>query len=268
MGANLDHISILSFILEPTPSITTTMPATTDTINAPNSKLDFHPFSIPEDLPFLYRTIEHINARLVIFDPIIVMLSFYVCKTQKRLFRILSDFNAQITARNTACLIIRNCPAKGGLAHPCALENSEHFTTIAASRLLLAHDPFVPKRILLCHVHNHRTDIIAPTYTMQIQPLAHNPDSIHFIFLDIHELSAQDFYTNRPDVLHRRLLSKYILELITHNPDPTSVPTIYAHCPKSSFDQIPRCLKDLLDTGLINHPAPHFYTTANPAPTV
>jgi putative DNA primase/helicase len=59
LGANLDHIEILSYVHD---GENTSHPS------------GYRPFSLPEDLPRLFEAAERVNARLVIFDPFINLL--------------------------------------------------------------------------------------------------------------------------------------------------------------------------------------------------
>jgi hypothetical protein len=294
LGANLDHIEILSFIQEPTTPTTPTTPVktaapiapidpTTDLTTIPTAILPsipeiptmpdnftptHHPFSIPEDLPILYETIQRLDARLIILDPFITILSPYSRPTNHRLHIHLAALNTHLIRSNVACLLTRSCPPKGGLARPSSLEKSTHFRDVASSRLLIAHDPFTPNRHLLCHIQNHRTIAAAPTCTLSIQPFATHPDLAHFHYLGTHTLTAQDLLQNRPDTLHRRLLSQHLLDFITHHPDlcPIPVTTLYSAFPNSSPSQIQHCLKELLSNEQIDRPARGFYAPATLTP--
>jgi AAA domain len=232
LGANLSRIEILSFIQEPDPEHPT-----------PSHR----PFSLPEDLTHLFAAIQRVDARLVIFDPFIHLLSYESRWTDQRLYHLLTDLNQFLIEHGVACLITRNCHAKGGHARPSMLERSDHFVAISVSLLLLAPDPMHPNHPLLSHAIN-RHGALAQTCSLQIQPLPDHPDLPHITFHGYHSLLARDFIENRLDVLHRRLLSQQLLGFITDATDPIHVSTLYALLPHCSAFQIQRSLSDLLRT--------------------
>jgi Cdc6-like AAA superfamily ATPase len=100
MGADLSHIEILSYVQAPTSS--------------PDSA-PYRPFSLPEDFSRLWRAVERVNARLIIFDPFISLLSRDQRWTNTRLSHLLADLNQRLIERRLACLLIRDCPAKDSL---------------------------------------------------------------------------------------------------------------------------------------------------------
>ncbi len=251
MRADLSRIEILSYIQDPENS---------------SHPSGYRPFSLPEDLPRLFESIERINARLIIFDPFIDLLSDAHRWTDQRIGRLLADLNQYLIEHNIACLLIRNCPAKGGHARPSVRERSERFLTHAVSRLLLANHPMQPDQFLLSHVTNIHA-ALTPTLILQIQPLPDNPDLPHITIQGFHSLKAKDFIENRPDTLHRRLLSQHLLSLIADVTDPIHVSTLYTLSPHSGAFQIQRSLRDLLNMGQIERPARGFYTLAPANPT-
>jgi hypothetical protein len=187
--------------------------------------------------------------------------------TDRHLGSLLADLNQHCIERGIACLIVRNCGAKGSLARPSVLERSERFLRIAASRLLMARDPMQPDHLLLSHVHGHHTPLaLAPTLTLGVLPNSLHPHLAHITSLGTHSLKASDLLTHRPDALHRRLLSDHLLTLITATTNPTHVSALYASSPHASPSQIQRSLKDLLNMGRIEHPARGFYSPAPPNP--
>ena len=249
LGANLSRVEVLSF----TP------------VRAP----EFHtggycPFSLPEDLPRLFSAIERLDARLVIFDPFISLLSRDSRWTNERLGHFLTDLNQRLIERNVACLLIRNCTAKGGHARPSVLERSDHFANTAASHLLLTPDPMQPDHLLLTHAASHHGRL-TPTLSLQIQPMPTNPDIPHITVQGSHSLKAKDFIESRPDTLHRRLLFHHLQAIIADTTDPIPVATLYARSPHSSPFQIQRSLNDLLHMGQIERPARGLYA---PNPTL
>src|SRR5437762_12367734 len=139
LRADLSRIEILSSIQQPG--------LEPDTFNN-------RPFSLPEDLPRLFTAIKRVDARLVILDPFITLLSRNSRCTNDRLCHLLFDLKQQLIAHNAACLLTRNCGAKGSHARPSVLEKSDHFPTLAASALLLAPDPVQPGRLLLSHANS------------------------------------------------------------------------------------------------------------------
>ncbi len=244
----LTRIEILSFTQVPAPEFHTG---------------GYRPFSLPEDLPRLFKAIERLDARLVIFDPFISLLSREQRYTNERLGHLLTDLNQRLIERNVACLLIRNCTAKGGHARPSVLERSDHFPTIATSHLLLSPDPMQPDRLLLSHAKSTHAALIS-TLILQIQPLPTNPDTPHITVQGSHTLQAKDFIESRPDTLHRRLLFQHLQAIITDATDPIPVATLYARSPYSSPFQIQRSLNDLLHMGQIERPSRGFYAPANP----
>jgi hypothetical protein len=251
MGADLSRVEILSYIQESEPSSHTG---------------GYRPFSLPEDFTCLFQAVKRVDARLVIFDPFINLLSRGRRCTNERLSHLLADLNQCLIEHNVACLLVRNCPAKGGHTRPSMLERSDHFLTIAVSRLLLAPDPFQPDHILLSHALS-RHSVLTPTITLQILSKPENPDIPHITVLGSHSLQAKDLLAHCPDTLHRRLLSHHLLSLITAATDPIPVATLYARFPNSSPFQIQRSLNDLLSMGQIERPARGFYTLAPTNPT-
>jgi AAA domain len=251
-GADLSRIEVLSYVHDPE--------------NSSHSS-GHRPFSLPEDLPRLFEAVDRVKAHLIILDPIIDLLSNVGRWTDQRLGRLLADFNQHLIERSIACLIVRNCGAKGSLARPSVLERSERFQRIAASRLLIARDPMQPDHLLLSHVHCHHAALaLAPTLTLHVQPTSVHPDLPHISSLGTHCLTASDLLTHRPDALHRRLLSDHLEALITATTNPIHVSALYARSPHSSPFQIQRSLKDLLNMGRIERPARGFYSPAPPNP--
>ncbi len=250
LGADLSHVEILSSVQESTSESHTE---------------GFRPFSIPEDFTRLFQAINRVDARIVIFDPFISLLSRNRRWTDQRLGHLLADLKLHLIEHNIACLLIRNCHAKGGHARPSVLEKSDHFETLAVSRLLLAPDPLQPDRLLLAHVA-HRHGRLTPTLTFQIHPLPANPTLPHIAILGSHSLIAKDLINYRPSTLHRQLLFQHLLQIITAATDPIPVSTLYTLSPHSSSFQIQRSLSDLLHMGQIQRPTRGFYTLAPTTP--
>jgi hypothetical protein len=247
-GADLSRIEILSYIPEPDEDATTS---------------SYRPFSLPEDMDRLLEAIKRVDARLVMLDPFTSLLSHQHRWTEQRIHHLLSNLNQRLIECNVACLVTRNCHAKGGHARPSLLERSEHFSTIAVSRLLLAPDPMQPDYLLLCHALNRHT-ALTPTLTLQIQTTPEKSNYPHIIIRGTHSLTSRDLIECRPDTLHRRLLSQHLLCIISATTDPIPVATLYAKFPHSSPFQIQRSLSDLLRMGQIERPARGFYAPASP----
>src|SRR5262249_30420367 len=163
LGADLSRIEILSFIQEPEKS---------------SHPSGYRRFSLPQDFSRLFEAVKRVNARLIVLDPFISLLSRDNRWTNERLGYLLADLNQYLIEHNVACLVSRNCYAKGGHARPSAIERSDHFATIAVSHLLLAPDPMQPDHLLLSHARN-RHAALTPTLIIQIQPRPDNPDLPH-----------------------------------------------------------------------------------------
>jgi hypothetical protein len=236
LGADLSRIEILSYIQEELP------------LDPPLSH--YRPFSYPEDFVPLCQAINRVQAGLIIIDPFISILPQKTRMTDQKLSHILSDLNQQLIYGNIACLITRNCHAKGGNARPTILERSDHFSAIAVSRLLLAPDPMQPDHFLLSHALN-RHAALTPTLTIHIQPIPAKPHLPHITIQGTHSLRAKDLIETHPDTLHRQLLSQHLLHIIAATTDPIHVSTLYAKSPHSSAFQIQRSLADLLNMGQI-----------------
>jgi hypothetical protein len=172
LGADLSRIEMLSYIQKP------------ETSSHPSG---YRPFALPLDFSRLEDAIERVNARLIIFDPFIDLLSHDRRWTDQRLAHLLADLNQRLIARHIACLLIRGCPAKGGHARPSALERSRRFLTIAVSRLLLAPDPFQSNRLLLSHALS-RHAALSPTLILHILPLPANAAVPHVTIQGFHSL--------------------------------------------------------------------------------
>jgi hypothetical protein len=93
MGADLSRIQILSYVQDPKNS---------------SHPSGYRPFSLPEDLPRLLEAVQHVDARLIVFDPFIDLLSHEMRWTDQRLRSLLADLNLHLIERNVACLLIRN----------------------------------------------------------------------------------------------------------------------------------------------------------------
>src|SRR5262249_36184330 len=76
LGANLSRVEILSFIQDPEPDAEA-----------------YHPFSLPTDLLRLCESINRIDAKLVILDPFINLLSHHGRWTDQRLSHLLTNLN-------------------------------------------------------------------------------------------------------------------------------------------------------------------------------
>ena len=247
MGADLSRVQILSYVHDPENS---------------SHPSGYRSFSLPEDLPRLLEAVQLVDARLIVLDPFIDLLSHEMRWTDQRLGSLLADLNLHFIERNVTCLLIRNCSAKGGHARPSVLEKSDRFVKTASSQLLLAHDPMLPDRLLLAHARNIHT-ALTPTLILQIQPRPTNPYIPHITIQGSHSLVARDFIENRPDTLHRRLLSEHLLSLIADATNPVPVATLYARSHNSSPFQIQRSLRDLLNMGQIERPARGFYSSSH-----
>jgi AAA domain len=256
LGADLSRIEILSFVpnQDPPPPQAHQFPPSVS-----------RPFSLPKDLSHLFAAIERVDARLILFDPFIYLLSSQHRYTNRHLCHLLTDLNQFLLTHNIACLLVRNCRAKGGHAKPSALEQSDHFLTIATSRLLLAPDPMQPEHILLSHALSRHSPL-TPTLACQIQPLPTNPDLAHFTLQGTHTLQACHLLTQRPDTLHRRLLAQHLLPILATSPSPVPATTLYALFPNSSISQIQHTLKDLLLLGHIQRPSRGFYAACPTTP--
>jgi hypothetical protein len=254
LGADLSRIEILSYVPEPDEDASTS---------------SHRPFSLPEDMGRLLEAIKRVDARLILLDPFISLLSHHNRWTDQRLSHLLANLNQRLIECNVACIITRNCHAKGGHARPSALERSEHFSTIAVSRLLLAPNPLHLDQPLLSHVLNRHVPLaLAPTCSLQIQPLPDHHDLPHITFHGYHSLRARDFIEYRSDTLHRRLLSQHLLRTIIEATDPIHISTLYALFPHCSAFQIHRSLSDLLRTDQIERPARGFYAKIPANPTL
>jgi hypothetical protein len=251
LGADLDRIEILSFVPNTNPQLPQ---------NPSFPPSDTRIFSLPEDLTHLFAAIERVDARLIIFDPFIHLLSRHYRYTKQRLSDLLTDLNHFLIEHTIACLLLRNCRAKGGHAKPTPLEKSDHFPTTAVSHLLLAPDPMQPKQILLSHALSRHSDL-TPTLTLHIQSLPTNPNLAHITIHGHHILQADQLLAYRPDTLHRQLLAQLILPIIANSTEPVPATTLYSHFPNSSIPQVQRALKDLLNNGHIERPTRGFYTT-------
>jgi AAA domain len=256
LGADLSRIEILSFVpnQDPPPPQAHQFPPFAS-----------RPFSLPKDLTHLFAAIARVDARLILFDPFIYLLSSQHRCTNRHLCHLLTDLNQFLLTHNIACLLVRNCRAKGGHAKPSALEQSDHFPTIAASRLLLAPDPMQPDSILLSHALSRHSPL-TPTLACQIQPLPTNPNLAHFTLQGTHTLQACHLLTQRPDTLHRRLLAQHLLPILANAPTLVPATTLYALFPHSSISQIQHTLKDLLLQGHIQRPTRGFYTASPTIP--
>ncbi len=250
LGANLSCIEILSYIQDPEKS---------------SHPSGYRPFSLPEDFPRLFEAVERVNARLIIFDPFIDLLSDAHRWTDQRLGSLLADLKLHLIERNVACLLIRNCTVRGGHARPSMLERSDHFETIATSRLMLTPNPINPSHLLLAHAKSAQT-ALTPTLILQIQSRSDDPKIASITFQGSHCLTARDFLTHRPEGLHRRLLSQHLLKLIVGTTDPIPIASLYASSPHSSPFQIQRALADLLNMGQIERPTRSFYAPAPATP--
>src|SRR5262249_15879897 len=246
---DLSRIQFLSYVHDP------------ETASDPSG---YRPFSLPQDLSRLEEAVERVDARLIILDDFIDLLSDDQRWTEQPLARLLPNLNHPLIARQVACLLLRDCPAKGGHARPSVLERSERFLKIARSRLLLARDPIQPAHLLLTHAKSHQT-ALSPTLILRIQRRSSDPVLARITTQSSHSLQAQDFIENRPDTLHRRLLSEHLLSLIAATSNPVPVATLYARSPHSSRFQIQHSLRDLLNMGQIERSAGGFYCRATPS---
>jgi AAA domain len=258
LGADLSRIEILSFVpnQDPPPPQAHQFPPS-----------DSRPFSLPKDLTHLFAAVERIDARLILFDPFIYLLSSQHRYTNHHLCHLLTDLNQFLLTHNIACLLVRNCRAKGGHAKPSTLEQSDHFPTIAVSRLLLAPDPMQSDHILLSHALSRHSPL-PPTLACQIQPLPTNPNLAHFTLQGTHTLQASHLLTQRPDTLHRLLLAQQLLPILTNSHSPVPTTALYALFPNSSIFQIQRALKDLLLRDHIQRPTRGFYTAYPTTPNL
>jgi AAA domain len=242
LGADVSRIRVISYIEEPAPEIHTG---------------GFRPFSLPEDITSLSHAIEQVDARLVIMDPFMSLLSSDQRWTAERLRRLLTNLHQRMVEREVACILVRNCPGRFSHTRPSQLERSDHFENVAESLLLLAPDPIHPDCLLLSHADSNSSPL-ARTLTLQIQPLPDDPDFAHLTVVGSHPLRAHDLMEHRPDTLRRQLLADNLLSFILHSAAPIPVTQLYTHFSPASPFQIQRSLKDLLNTEQIERPSRGF----------
>jgi hypothetical protein len=242
LGADVSRIRVISYIEEPAPEIHTG---------------GFRPFSLPEDITSLSHAIEQVDARLVIMDPFMSLLSSDQRWTAERLRRLLTNLHQRMVEREVACILVRNCPGRFSHTRPSQLERSDHFENVAESLLLLAPDPIHPDCLLLSHADSNSSPL-ARTLTLQIQPLPDDPDFAHLTVVGSHPLRAHDLMEHRPDTLRRQLLASNLLSFILHSAAPIPVTQLYTHFSPASPFQIQRSLKDLLNTEQIERPSRGF----------
>jgi hypothetical protein len=245
-GANLSNVHALSFVHN----------RDAKGASIPN---DYHPFTLPGDLDILRETMRTVDARLVIIDPFFAVLPTKTRFYQSELQRILLQLHQLMIEMDATCLLIRQCPAKGGEARPSALERSFHFDNIAASRLLLARDPMEPDHFLLTHAAC-RVQALAPTISFSIVSSAKTPHLPHIICEGLNPLRASDLLTQRPSALHTMLLGQRICALLATTSEPVSLDAIREHFPRSTLAQVQRTLRRLVQDGALNRPARGLYT--------
>jgi hypothetical protein len=159
------------------------------------------------------------------------------------------------------CLLIRQCPARGGVARPSALERSVHFANIAASRLLLARDPLEPEHVLLTHAAC-RLQALAPTISFSIASPAQTPHLPRITCEGPHTLQAHDLLTQRPTTLQSLLLGQRICSLIALSTEPVSLATLRERLPRSTPSLLQRTLRRLVQEGTLTRHARGLYTLA------
>jgi hypothetical protein len=93
LGADLSRIEFLSYVYDP------------ENTSHPSG---YRPFSLPEDFSRLFESIDRINAKLIIFDPFIDLLSHQRRWTDQRLGHLLADLHQHLLERNIACLLVRD----------------------------------------------------------------------------------------------------------------------------------------------------------------
>jgi AAA domain len=245
-GADLNNIYAISFVHDH------------DAEGMPLSD-SYHPFTLPDDLGVLRETMQKANARLVIIDPFLAVLPTRTRFYQSELQRILLQLHQLMIEMDATCLLIRQCPAKGGEARPSALERSMHFANIAASRLLLARDPMEPEHFLLTHAAC-RMQALAPTISFSIASSAETPHLPHITCEGPHSLQSNDLLTQRPAALHSILLGQRICNLLATTSEPVSVDTIRVHFPRSTSSQLQRTLRRLVQEGALIRAARGLYT--------
>jgi hypothetical protein len=243
-GADLENIYVLSFVHD--------QEAEGD---------DFRPFCLPDDLGVLRETMRKVNARLVIIDPLLSVLPMKRRFYQSELQRILLQLHQLMIEMEATCLLIRQCPARGGVARPSALERSVHFANIAASRLLLARDPLEPEHVLLTHAAC-RLQALAPTISFSIASPAQTPHLPRITCEGSHTLQAHDLLTQRPGTLQSQLLGQRICSLIALSTEPISLATLRERLPRSNPSLLQRTLRRLVQEGALTRHTRGLYTLA------
>ena len=252
LGTDLSRICVLSYAEKEA----TTPPAD-------DSQSTRRPFRLPEDLPLLRQTMRQMQARLVIFDQFPSMLSTGAGTKplpQTQLHSLLSQLHTIMFEEQAACLIIRHAPPNSSRVRPSALERSEHFRTIAASRLLLARDPLNPECIVLTHAASTLSPL-APSLSFRIKASTSGPHHLRIVSIAPHHLVAEQFFTHRPTSLRLLLLTQLITDLVEAMTEPFTRRTILAACPQASTYQVGRILRTLMDEGTVIRLARGIYAT-------
>lgn len=265
-GADTSRLRILSFVQETSsPSISRFPHAGSgDEVNFVPAPPSYRHFQLPDDLELLRAAMQEVDARLVILDPFMETLPDEGRMTQEKLRQLLRRLHQLMLEMDATCLLIRQCPAKGGTARPTGLERSAHFLNVASSRLLLAQDPTQPGHLLLSHVAC-RIQGLAPTLCLTITSVYHLPRQPRVIFTGTHSLQAQQLLHVHPGVLHLQLLAPRLVAEIAASPEPVALATLRMRFPHSTPSQLQRTLRQLVQEGILLRIGRSLYTANSTA---
>jgi AAA domain len=259
-GADTSRIRIISFVQDTSPRILPFSPgASTDDANPIPAPPSYRHFQLPDDLELLRAAMQEVDARLVILDPFMETLPDEGHMTQEKLRLLLRKLHQVMLEMDATCLLIRQCPAKGGTARPTGLESSAHFLNVASSRLLLAQDPTQPGHLLLSHVAC-RIQGLAPTLCLTITSVPHLPRQPRVTFTGTHALQAQQLLHVHPGVLHLQLLAPRLVAEIAVSPEPVTLASLRPRFPHSTPSQLQRTLRQLVQEGILLRIGRSLYT--------
>jgi AAA domain len=259
--ADTSRLRILSFVQETSSQCTLPFPyaGSRDEVNVVPAPASYRHFQLPDDLELLRAAMQEVDARLVILDPFMETLPDEGRMTQEKLRHILRKLHQLMLEMDATCLLIRQCPAKGGMSRPTGLERSAHFLNVASSRLLLAQDPTKPGHILLSHVAC-RIRGLAPTLSFTIASFPSPTRHPQVTYNGPHPLQAQELLHVHPGVLHLQLLTPRLVTWIGNWPDPVSGADICPYFPYSTPSQVQRALRQLVQEGTLLRIGRNRYT--------
>ena len=242
LGADTSRLRILSTVCDSDPQ---------------TGELDLaseRPFRFPDDFALLQRTIDEIDACLLIIHPFADTLPSASRSNQALAKETLRQLNQLAARKNIACIITRQARSTArGLSHQLPIERSNIYTSYIANELLIVASPIERDRFYLTHLWTLRGRLAETiTYTLvhegpeQQSSRVTNSTSEPQITADLLQKSTDA-------VLSTALLVHYLLAIITANNEPIAFNTLCTRFTRNTHKELRTALNRLIRDQRITH---------------